>query len=414
MSIYDKASLIQIPSGYRAGKLYSVIPNSGAGDFTVTGDAEGDATRVNSQGLIETVNANVPRLDYPFIDGVVQDCPHLLLESQRTNDTTYSKDFTQTSYWNNVIDVVVTKDEAVAPNGTYTANKIQANSGSNFKILRKGSFTIPSGITMSIFVKRGNHDYIMFKAQGDYNFNLNTLTWGGSYSNVGYELYPNDWIRLYATTTSSVLSYFGIYLTDSSFNQYWNATGNEFVYVWGAQYETGTYASSYISTNGNSVTRLKDECTNGGNADLFNDSEGTLFVDLENFDTTATELTLSSGSTTNRITFLFYGSTFALPNKIRFLCNSNGGSQVDSLYNISYTFNQRNKIAFRYKQNDFKAYINGTQVFSDTSGNTPIGLSRFDFTKFDATSGFIEGEINQAMVFNEALSDSELQTLTTL
>jgi hypothetical protein len=35
MSIYDKASLIQIPSGYRAGELYSVIPNSGAGDFTV-------------------------------------------------------------------------------------------------------------------------------------------------------------------------------------------------------------------------------------------------------------------------------------------------------------------------------------------------------------------------------------------
>ena len=61
---------------------------------------------------------------------------------------------------------------------------------------------------------------------------------------------------------------------------------------------------------------------------------------------------------------------------------ANGGvaqAKIDSFYNISYTFDQRNKIAFRYKQNDFKAYINGTQVFSDTSGNTPTGISRFDF-----------------------------------
>jgi hypothetical protein len=32
----------------------------------------GDATRVNSEGLIELVSTNVPRLNYPLIDGVVQ------------------------------------------------------------------------------------------------------------------------------------------------------------------------------------------------------------------------------------------------------------------------------------------------------------------------------------------------------
>ena len=355
MSIYDKASLIQIPSGYKAGNLYSPIPNSVAGDFTHT--RNGTATRVNSQGLIETVDANVPRLDYPFIDGVVQDCPHLLLEPQRTNDTTYSKDFTQTSYWNSVIDVVVTKDEALAPNGTYTANKIQANSGTNFKILRKGAFTIPSGITMSIFVKRGNHDYIMFKAQGDYNFNLNTLTWGGSYSNVGYELYPNDWIRLYATTTSSVLSYFGIYLTDSSFNQYWNATGNEFVYVWGAQYEIGSYPTSYISTNGSSVTRLVDQCEiASGLEDVIGQTEGTFFIDFEYlYETT------SSSSTDSFRDVFHIGTTSDLSEGITF-DNYRSGFRAYVLMSTGNLFLGNTTIGSSQPNTRYKLAINTKQA----------------------------------------------------
>jgi hypothetical protein len=52
MSLLDKASLVQIPSGYKATKLYSVVPDSGAGDFTFARSSSG--TRVNSEGLIET------------------------------------------------------------------------------------------------------------------------------------------------------------------------------------------------------------------------------------------------------------------------------------------------------------------------------------------------------------------------
>ena len=47
-------------------------------------------TRVNKDGFIDSVATNVPSLDYPLIDGVVQDCPHLLLDPQRTNIVTYS------------------------------------------------------------------------------------------------------------------------------------------------------------------------------------------------------------------------------------------------------------------------------------------------------------------------------------
>jgi hypothetical protein len=75
--VKNTASLAMQPSGYKATKLYSQKPTSGVGDFTV--DRNSTATRVNSLGLIESVAANVPRLDYT--DG---NCPSLLLEPQQT------------------------------------------------------------------------------------------------------------------------------------------------------------------------------------------------------------------------------------------------------------------------------------------------------------------------------------------
>ena len=89
-------SLAMIPSGYKASKVYSVLPESGVGDFDFTRATT--ATRINSSGLIEEMAINVPRLEYPLIDGVVNGCPSLILEPQRTNFITYSSDFPR-NYW---------------------------------------------------------------------------------------------------------------------------------------------------------------------------------------------------------------------------------------------------------------------------------------------------------------------------
>lgn len=79
MSLFDDASLVLTPNGYKASKLYSIKPTSGAGDMTVVRATT--ATRVNSAGLIESVAINVPRLDYPPLGG----CPSILVEPARTN-----------------------------------------------------------------------------------------------------------------------------------------------------------------------------------------------------------------------------------------------------------------------------------------------------------------------------------------
>ena len=82
MSLANEASLLLIPSGYKSGKVYSVFPTDGDGDFTFSRGSDG--TRVGAGGLVETISSNVPRLDYS--NG---DCPSLLLEPQRTNLTVW-------------------------------------------------------------------------------------------------------------------------------------------------------------------------------------------------------------------------------------------------------------------------------------------------------------------------------------
>ena len=83
MSLADQASLLLIPSGYKSQKLYSIFPTNGVGDFDFS--RSGSATRIAQNGLITTVDSNVPRLNYPMIDGKVVGCPSLILEPQRTN-----------------------------------------------------------------------------------------------------------------------------------------------------------------------------------------------------------------------------------------------------------------------------------------------------------------------------------------
>jgi hypothetical protein len=87
--------LALIPSTV-GGSVYSVLPSNGDGDFDFSRASA--ATRINAQGLIETVAVGDNRLNYPLLDGTVQTCPHLLLEPQRTNLITYSEDFSNAAW----------------------------------------------------------------------------------------------------------------------------------------------------------------------------------------------------------------------------------------------------------------------------------------------------------------------------
>ena len=68
-----------IPSAHKTGATASIIPNVSAGDLTLSRTSQ--AYRTNKDGVLELMDANVPRIDYS--DDL--NCPSLLLEPQATN-----------------------------------------------------------------------------------------------------------------------------------------------------------------------------------------------------------------------------------------------------------------------------------------------------------------------------------------
>ena len=156
----------------------------------------------------------------------------------------------------------------------------------------------------------------------------------------------------------------------------------------------------------------KDRCTGGGDSNLFNDNEGVLFVDAEALSDTDGNryISLSDGTATNAI-LIQYRST----GELRLY---NGGVDAPNLiYSDSGAdITDRKKIAIQYgiTANDYKVYIDG--VSKTVSGSfTATAMSGLDRFRFDYVIDALEffGKLHQATIFNEALTDAELITLTT-
>lgn len=391
--IYQKASLVQIPSGYKSGTLYSVVPNNGSGDFDFTRGST--ATRVNKDGLIETVASGVPRLDYPLIDGVVQDCPALLLEPSRTNKITYSDNLSSGTSGS-----TITTNTNTSPTGELNASTINASTSYLAK-----SVSIASGDNVfSCFLKyNADAEVEIYIYDGSYyksTFNIQTgAVVSNSNATGSIENYGNGWFRcsIYAQTNSTT-SEVGIGALNSA------------TYTFGWQLEAGSYVTSYIKNIDTSagVTRSADVCNGAGTSDTFNDSEGVLFVEFSGIssDLMSKRITLNDGSTLNRVVL---GIHYISSQLFYFV---SGGGSVPFTQAITVDTEQFNKIALKYKSGDTALWINGVEVDTKTNTFTISGLDELSFNDDSVSSKFF-GEVKQLMVFNEALSDSELQALTT-
>ena len=115
MSLFDDASICITPNGFKAGKLYAV---KGA-DLNVVRATS--ATRVNANGIIETVGANVP-----LIDHTGGDCPTILVQPQRTNLALYSEQFDNAAWTK--LNSSSTANQLISPDGNTTADIITDNS----------------------------------------------------------------------------------------------------------------------------------------------------------------------------------------------------------------------------------------------------------------------------------------------
>lgn len=382
MSLLDTASLVITPNGTKASKLYSVVPSDGSGDMTVTRATT--ATRVNSAGLIESVASNVPRLDYS--NGT---CPSILVEPQRTNLLNQSQNFSS-SCWVSASGVTVTNNTRVAPDGTMTADTIAGTLAGNKVYYESSSFpTIPANsntVTGSVYVYATSAITII----------LNIYEWAGAETSQSFTLTPNTWQRLvYTKTFSGGSGNVGLSIQ----------TDAQTVFVWGAQLELGSYATSYIPTTSSSVTRNADVINKTGISSLIGQTEGTLFVDFyhdgsQNYNLSS----ISNGLYDDAVFFEMY-----LGNMYGVIWDS--GSQ-QFLYNGGSLSVGRHKMAIGYKANDVVFYIDGVLKTTDTSATIPT-TARVDVGSL-ANATIEKTQNNLTALWKTRLTNTQLAQLTTI
>jgi hypothetical protein len=392
-------SLLNIPYLYKAGTLYSQIPESGAGDFSVsrTTTVANRSTRINKDGFIETVLDNVPRLDYP-LGGAVNGCPALLVEPVATNLYQQSEDFSNV-YWTK-INCVASGNLTIAPDGNLTADKLIMGNGINPSIADQSGITRPGTITsgtyrFSVFAKAAEFTGFRVRENAINGTFLDVNLTNGAITNPDVtqfinplaENYGNGWYRIsWTSPTITSLAKYTIRVGSTG-------DGVSGIFVWGAQVETGSVATSYIPTTTASVTRSAEIITDTTASALIGQGEGTIYaeVDVRNFVNFSRVVALSDGTGSNSIGLQLFlnGAVKSLRVGLSFL----GGGQVDI---IAAMPNAVNKIAVGYKQNDFVVYLNGTNVGTDTSCSVPA-MNKIDL-----------GNINGVNIIADRIREVEL------
>ena len=369
-----KPNLALIPSGVKASTVYSVLPSDGVGDFDFS--RSGSATRINKDGLIETVASNVPRLNYPLIDGVVQGCPSLLLEPSRTNLIPQSETFL--AGWSKINGVVVSDEKEISPDGTLNASKLVFDGTNNGRIERAISgLTQGADYTVSVYarVASGTQEVIF-----------------GSFEEAPFTL-TTEWQRLTRTQAENdTVAYPRLRCNDA-------AT----IEIYGFQLEQG-YPTSYIKTQGSIVTRLADSCNQTPPSGIIGQTEGTVYFELNNVkDKDIPEISIDDNSNNNRI--VVYREAI---NKYWGIFTSSSGS--GSLTN-STTTGDNGKFAISYSSSNFSLYRNGVEIVTH-SGSLPISLTNIRLNGRATNDQYGSKEYSNLKIYNTRLSNSELQALT--
>ena len=340
------------------------------------------------------ITDNTPRLDYTD-----SSCPALLLEPQRTNDVRNSEYFDASiwSYYFFNSGSLTRTFGYESPAGTNDAYKFDVALGTGGALLTQNITAVASvDYTLSVWMKGevgGEKVQIDFKSgasQGPSGTNF-TLT--------------TEWVRYEVSVTNDTGTSRGFQFRFTTSN----VPSDQTLYVWGAQCEQGSYATSYIPTYGSSVSRVAETCNKDNIPSLLNDDEGTLFVNMSALANAGGSrvLTIGDGTGANRVQLFFYGT-----NELRANVISSSVSQVSG---FTYTGDQTANIKalLKYKANDVQFYVNGTLVASDTSVTMPSGLDVFRLNN-GTGSAPMYADIKNLIYIPTSITDQEAIDLTTI
>jgi len=379
-------SLLIVPARFKTGKLYSQIPTSGAGDFTVTRNTT--ATRLNSAGLLESVASGIPRLDY-FTSGGVTGCPALLVEPAATNLALHSRDLSN-AVW---LGTNVTRAKnAVGADGVASGATTLTATAASGTVLQ-AIVNISQSRVFSAYVRRvTGTGAIQMTTNGGTNWT--TVTISSLYTQV-------------ACAAQTVLN------GSVGFRM---AVSGDVIEVDFTQSEVGPAFTSPIPTTTGTGSRSADVISvTGAVSGSIGQQSGTIYCEFQ-FNpptiTTAGVFSIESTNNANRVILWHNLSTNSLAVALRANNSVIFNGSIGTLVNGGYY-----KIAIGYSSGNSKVYLNGnsTAVVTDTSAYTmAAALNRVALGNYEnSASNLTISRIRSFALYAERLTDAEMIALTT-
>jgi hypothetical protein len=393
----------------------------------LSGTLDGSSTRyyTNSAGLL--VGTTGPRFDY---DPGTLLARGLLLEGTRTNILQRSQEF-DNAYWTTSSNATIAANDTIAPDGTNTADRItEAATTATHRVAANGNapfaVTASTTYTASIYRKKGTRQFAWIAVasatgqQVTQFFDLDGVALGTN-STDGSNVTRIDakivdvgagWRRVTLTVTFGVgvtTAYFysGLASADST-NNYAGST-SEYGWLWGAQFEAGAFASSYIPTTSGSVTRAADSLVFTPISGWFNANAGTVLFRGR----------AAAGSGANQHAWCFDDGTISeeilitrlsSSRLIRGAIDDGGATQVSSDTVGSVSDSTEFRHAMAWAANDFGMSLGGAAVVTDTSLTLPTVTKLLLGNRSDGARPW-DGHIREFGYWPQRTSNGGIQAL---
>ena len=390
-------------------------------DPRVTFTRSSTATYVGSDGLIKIAAADQPRFDF---DPITLLCKGLLVEEARTNLLTYSEQF-DTAAWGKA-NSSITANAMIAPDGTLAADKHVSASGATLGIffgqtaVSGASLSRTAGVTyaVSVFAKAGEFNSLQIGVIETGNnrtatFNLATgvsVLASGSSATLSMAAVGNGWYRCSVVWTQAVTESASMRFTayDSVAT---TGDGVSGVYFWGAQFEAGSFATSYIPTTSAQVTRAADSgvMTGANFTSWYNQSEGSFAAEWTlGSDVTSTLVWQTDDGTSGNLIRLRYAAS-GLANDVAVI--TRGTAQASVGVTTQQTFNATYRNAAAYKVNDVARSADGGAVLTGVASTLPF-VTRLGIGRNYNVVEQLNGHIRRIAYYPKRLSNTELQALS--
>lgn len=372
------------------------------------------ATRTNSSGYIESVNADLPRFDY---DPSTLAPKGLLIEEARQNLLLYSDQFND-AYWSKG-NTNITPNAVVSPDNTTNADAMITTSTTGVFYVLRSVTTTAAAHTFTIYAKPNGYNFL-FLFNGTIGqgrvFNVSNGTKGGTAGNsapTSDSITPvgNGFYRcsITVTCTAAANSFRAYVMSTDAATASFTADGVSGLYLYGAQLEAGAFATSYIPTTTTSLTRNGDVVSMTGTnfSSWFNASEGTFMANVSSLGTYFfnSVIDVNNGTLLNRIAIRYNSASVASG-----LIIDNNVTQAT--LNPSAPNASASKFVIAYKADSFAASYRASTVATDPLGTVPTVTQLNIGNLLGVDTSQINGHFLQLSYYPLRLTNNEVQAFS--